>query len=55
MNFYLVVSPCTAMSMQKFWKLKETWELLNGLESDDNDLKVVVLPSDATEPTDENE
>lgn len=38
--------------MQRFLKLLE---LLNGLDSDENDVKIDVLQSDAIEPTDEND
>ncbi|GFX89180.1 hypothetical protein TNCV_20761 [Trichonephila clavipes] len=42
------------MSVQRFLKLEEALELLNGLDLDENDIGIAVLP-DASELIDEDE
>ncbi|GFV49047.1 uncharacterized protein TNCV_5065311 [Trichonephila clavipes] len=43
------------MSEQRFLKLDEALELLNSLDSDEREIKITVLPPDASELTDEEE
>ncbi|GFS68873.1 hypothetical protein TNCV_409471 [Trichonephila clavipes] len=43
------------MSVQRFLKLEKTLELLNSLDSDEIDFEIAVLPSDASEVTEEDE
>lgn len=45
----------TVMSMKIFLKLMEVVEQLNSLYSDENDVEIAVLMSNASEATEENE
>ncbi|GFX23359.1 hypothetical protein TNCV_4936741 [Trichonephila clavipes] len=43
------------MSVQRFLNLQESLEFLNSLDSDEIDFEIALLPTDASELTDEDE
>ncbi|GFV89091.1 hypothetical protein TNCV_4912901 [Trichonephila clavipes] len=43
-----VLHRCLVMSVQRFLKLEESLELLNNLDSDENDVEIAVLPPGAS-------